>query len=164
MKVNKTVEGNAGDKDKEFHFTVTLSDSAINGTYGDMTFAGGVAEITLKHGESAAAAGLPAGITYEVTEAEADQDGYVTTSEGTKGTIVEGETVTASFTNTKEEVPPEQPQKPQKPNTMGKPNKDMSDPKTGDQTNIGLYLSLFALSGLICTILGLIKKKNCKNR
>ncbi len=41
-----------------------------------MTFANGVATFVLKHGASKTAVGLPAGITYTVTEAEADKDGY----------------------------------------------------------------------------------------
>ena len=107
LKVSKTVGGNAGDKEKEFHFTVMLEDKTLSGTYGDMEFTGGVATFTLKHGESATATGLPAGVTYKVTESEADQDGYVTTQKGAEGTIPEGETVTASFTNTKEVTAPE---------------------------------------------------------
>ena len=43
LTVSKTVGGDAGDKDKAFHFTVTLSDKTVNGTYGDMEFVDGVA-------------------------------------------------------------------------------------------------------------------------
>lgn len=70
-----------------------------------MEFKDGAAAFTLKHGESATAEGLPAGVTYEVTEAEADQDGYVTTSRGAKGTIEKDATSTAAFTNTKNITP-----------------------------------------------------------
>ena len=38
-------------------------------------FKDGVATFTLKDGASKTATGLPAGTTYEVTEAEANQDG-----------------------------------------------------------------------------------------
>ena len=103
--VTKTVKGNAASTTKEFSFTVTLSDTTINGTYGDMTFTDGVATFTLKGGESKTATDLPNGITYEVTEADYSADGYVTTSEGATGTITGGETVTAAFTNTRNVTP-----------------------------------------------------------
>ncbi|MCQ2454108.1 MAG: DUF5979 domain-containing protein, partial [Clostridia bacterium] len=50
LTVSKTVSGNTIDPDKEFSFTVTLDDDTINGEYGDMTFANGVATVELKHG------------------------------------------------------------------------------------------------------------------
>lgn len=52
LTVTKTVDGNGGDKTKDFHFTVTLSDQSFSGTLGDMEFTDGVATFTLKHGES----------------------------------------------------------------------------------------------------------------
>ena len=107
LTVIKTVTGDAGDHDKEFHFTVTLSDKSINGTYGEMSFTDGVATFTLKDGESKTATGLPGEIFYTVTEAEADQDGYTTTAAGETGTISAGGTATAAFVNDKSETPPD---------------------------------------------------------
>lgn len=52
LSVAKTVAGNNGDTSKAFNFTVTLSDTGINGKFGEMTFANGVATFVLKHGES----------------------------------------------------------------------------------------------------------------
>lgn len=101
LTVSKTVAGNAGETNKDFHFTVTLSDKTISGTFGDMTFTNGVATFTLKHNESKTASNLPEGIGYEVTETEADQNGYTTTATGDKGTIAKDRTATAAFTNTK---------------------------------------------------------------
>ena len=101
LSVTKTVAGNAGDTSKAFNFTVTLGDTGINGRFGEMTFADGVATFVLKHGESKTAAGLSAGITYTVTEAEADKDGYTTTSVNASGSIIEGNTAAVSFTNTR---------------------------------------------------------------
>lgn len=101
LTVSKTVTGNKGDTMKEFHFTVTLGDTGINGTFGEMTFADGVATFVLKHGESKTAVGLPAGITYTVTEAEADKDGYTTTSVNASGSIIKDDTAAATFTNTR---------------------------------------------------------------
>ena len=68
LTVSKTISGNAADATKAFTFTVTLSDTAISGTYGDMTFENGVATFTLKGGESASASGLPARVSYIVTK------------------------------------------------------------------------------------------------
>ena len=65
----------------------------------------GVATFVLKHGESKTAAALPAGITYTVTEMEANQDGYTTTDANASGSIVKDATATAAFTNTKNESP-----------------------------------------------------------
>ena len=102
LTVSKTVAGSLGEKDRDFHFTVKLSDPSIRGKYGDLIFVDGEADFTLKHGESKTAKDLPGGVTYEVTETEANREGYTTEMTGQNGTIVlEG--AKASFTNTKEE-------------------------------------------------------------
>ena len=101
LSVAKTVAGNNGDTSKAFNFTVTLGDTGINGTFGEMTFADGVATFVLKHGESKTAVGLPAGITYTVTEAEADKDGYTTTSVNASCSIIKDDTAAVTFTNTR---------------------------------------------------------------
>lgn len=101
LTVSKVVAGNAGETDKDFTFTVKLSDRSVNGSYGDMNFADGMATFTLKHNEKKNATGLPAGITYDVAEQEADQNGYMTTVIGASGRIVKDQTATAAFTNTK---------------------------------------------------------------
>lgn len=49
--VSKMVSGNGGDTSKDFLFTVTLSDTSINGQYGDMMFHEGVSTFTLKLGK-----------------------------------------------------------------------------------------------------------------
>ncbi|MCC8050665.1 MAG: Cna B-type domain-containing protein [Clostridiales bacterium] len=100
LTVTKTVAGSVIDSTKEFAFTVTLSDTTLNGTFGEMTFTDGVAAFSLKNGESKTATGIPAGTTYTVTEDSYTEDGYVTTSTGTAGTIATDETQTAAFTNT----------------------------------------------------------------
>lgn len=151
LTVTKQVSGTHGDKDKEFHFTVTLDDKTISGKFGDMDFADGVATFTLKHGQRATAVRLPAGIGYTVEETEANQDGYVTTSTADKGTVPENGNVGIKFINHKE-VTSEKPSTPDKPDTP-------DSPKTGDRTNIVLYISLFAISGLLIAILIVLKKK-----
>ena len=106
LTVSKTVSGNAGDTEREWAFTVWLDDTDINGAYGDMTFVGGMATFLLRHGESATATGLPAGVSYRVTETGANQDGYDTTKQGDTGVIPEGGTATATFDNAKTITPP----------------------------------------------------------
>ena len=105
LTVSKTVAGNDGDTSKAFHFTVTLRNTSLSGTYGDMTFENGVATFALKHGGNKTASGLPVGVTYTVVEQEADQDGYTTTATGAGGTITKDVTAEANFTNTKNSNP-----------------------------------------------------------
>lgn len=133
LTVSKTVTGNQGDTNKAFNFTVTLSDTSIKGTYGDMTFTDGIATFTLKHGESKTAIDLPPGVRYEVTETEANRDGYTTTASGEKGNIAEGVTQKAIFTNTKNIRPtdPVTPITPDDPTAPTNPtNPDNSDNPT----------------------------------
>lgn len=101
LTVTKTVAGNAGDKDRKWNFTVTLGDTSISDIYGDMSFTDGVATFTLKHGEQKTATGLPAGIDYFVSEAEASRDGYTTQATDASGRIPAEGTATAAFTNMK---------------------------------------------------------------
>lgn len=147
LKVSKTVSGDAGDKTKEFSFTVTLSDETVNGKYGDMTFENGVANIKLKHGESATAKWLPLNVTYTV--AESDNEGYTVTSTGETGEIKLHETAEAQFNNHKDS--PEDPkdsEDPKDPDSPSTTTKTEQGPKTGDTSNIGLWLLLWAASGI----------------
>ena len=105
-----------------FSFTVTQTNlPKISGDYGDMHFENGVATFTLGHEESRTATDLPYGFTYEVMEAEANLDGYLTVidtvsnltteTEGEDSELVvtdeadafikTDETETVTFTNTK---------------------------------------------------------------
>lgn len=98
----------SGDKTREFRFTVTLSDKTVNGTYGDMTFADGVAEFTLKDGESKTAARLLPGIRYTVTEERVS--GYGIRIEGSNpGTIPFGDTAEVLVINYDDTTPPPDP-------------------------------------------------------
>ena len=156
LTVSKTVTGNAGDTSKEFHFTVKM-DTPINGTYGDMSFTDGTALLTLKHNEKRTATGLPADVHYEVTEAEANQNGYTTTAENASGIIVKDTTVVASFTNNKNSNPSGgQPAAPTPGNNPSdKPTGTIStNPQTGDQNNLTLWIvllvgSLLGLTGIV---------------
>ena len=121
LTITKTVTGDDGDKDKAFNFTVnftapheqgeqeeqakpltgkyTVKNSASDGTDGTIELTNGTYTFTLAHGQSITISGLPVGTTYSVTESEANQDGYVTSSTGETGTIVENVESTAAFTN-----------------------------------------------------------------
>ena len=111
LTVEKIVQGNRGETDREFTFTVTLTGKSqtsieantINGKFGDMTFENGKATFMLKHGESITASGLPAGLDYTVEETNANADGYITSNSGNTGTIPSGDTDKVYFTNTKHE-------------------------------------------------------------
>lgn len=106
LTVTKHVTGNDASTSKEFTFTVELSDKTVTGTYGDMTFNGGKATFRLRDGESATATNLPAGTTYTVTEAEANQDGYDTSRTNANGTIPANSTAEAVFTNHRDKETP----------------------------------------------------------
>lgn len=102
LTVSKIVSGSSASNTKEFAFTVTLDDKTISGTYGDMVFENGVANFTLKTGESKTTSNLPAGVTYEVVEQEANTDGYTTSSVGETGAIQANKTAEAIFNNHKD--------------------------------------------------------------
>lgn len=111
LTVEKIVQGNRGETDRAFTFTVTLTGESttgakadsVSGTFGDMTFENGKATFMLKHGESITASGLPAGLDYTVEETNANADGYTTSNSGNTGTIPSGDTAKVYFTNTKHE-------------------------------------------------------------
>ena len=97
--VEKKVGGNAADTNKAFNFTVTLSDTNIKGTYGDLTFQDGVAIFKLKDGERKIAKNLPNGVGYKVEEDNYTGLGYETMITGEEGTITGGNEVQALFIN-----------------------------------------------------------------
>lgn len=123
LQVNKQVTGSGGDPTREFTFIVTLSNTSLTGTYGQMVFVNGVATFTLWDGESLWADNLPEGITYTVTEKESNQDGYTTTATGDAGIILADTTALVDFVNNRpgpEPVPNPDPN----PDTDTNPNPD----------------------------------------
>ncbi len=107
LKISKTVTGNGAtdeDRNTEFSFNIQLS-QALAGWYGDILFEDGVANVSLKHGETITAVNLPDGITYEVTELDANQNSFITTSTGEKGTLENGKSSIAAFENSKDGPP-----------------------------------------------------------
>ena len=119
LTVEKTLEGNATDANKEFAFKVTFEKTGLTGNHGsykngtaesiasataiDITFTDSKAEITfnLKGGEKAEFTGLPTGTTFMVEETSKDAEGYETTVTSTGGTVnAETKTVTGSISST----------------------------------------------------------------
>lgn len=99
LTLRKTVTG-SGDRSKDFTFTVRLSAGGsypYSGSKSGSIASGGT--ITLRDGQSITITGLPLGTTYSVTEQEANQDGYTTSSSGESGTISGSHT--AAFINGK---------------------------------------------------------------
>ena len=108
--IEKTVSGNSGETDRDFHFTVTFKDydepvkyTKSDGTSGEITSGGSIA---LKHNESATLTDIPVGTAYTVVEAEADSDGYTTVSTGSTGYISRKVIVKAGFVNDKRTAVP----------------------------------------------------------
>lgn len=103
--IQKTVEGNAGDKTKKFEFNVNFKDA--NGSYsysGNGVSNGTIAsggKIELSDGQSITIHDLPEGAKYAVTEKDYSEEGYVTTKNADTGLIKDGITSTASFINSK---------------------------------------------------------------
>ena len=184
LRVEKEVTGSDGQKNREFHFTVTLSGTSvtgiqaetINGAYGDMTFTNGVAEFTLKHGEQKLAEDLPAGLTYTVVETDANTNRYRTTYTGETGTIPAGDTAVTHVENrrnrqyypdyTEEPTPtPEIPEEdwhwPHIPPHDG----DWHDvPRTGDTMHLTPYLLLAALSAAGLAVLAAFALRRRRRR
>ena len=175
--VEKEVTGSDGQKNREFHFTVTLSGTSvtgikgedITGEYRDMTFTNGVAEFTLKHGEQKLAEDLPAGLTYTVVETDANTNRYRTTYTGETGTIPAGDTAVThvenrrnrqyypDYTEEPEPTPPRIPEESWRPPHYD----DWHDvPRTGDTMNLALYVVLAVVSAAgLTTLLILMRRK-----
>lgn len=175
--VEKEVTGSDGQKNREFHFTVTLSGASvtgiqaetITGEYGGMTFTNGVAEFTLKHGEQKRAEDLPAGLTYTVVETDANTNRYRTTYTDETGTIPAGDTAVThvenrrnrqyypDYTEEPEPTPPRIPEESWRPPHYD----DWHDvPRTGDTMNLALYVVLAVVSAAgLTTLLILMRRK-----
>lgn len=109
--ISKHVTGSAGDTNQRFRFVVTFkttdADLSVpykisNGTKGTIKTGD---KIQLKSGEVAIITMIPCGSDYKVTEVEANQDGYKTTSEGASGCIVRKVPAEVKFVNRKDKQP-----------------------------------------------------------
>lgn len=113
--VSKTVLGSKEAQEKEWGFTLFLSDSEGNPLtgetgasdsiiafalktqqsegkeatteYGTLTLEDGTVKFALKHGQTILFDDLPAGTVYHVVEDAANEDGYITTVSGSEDTI-----------------------------------------------------------------------------
>lgn len=127
LTLSKVVTGKQGDRDKPFQFEITVTNNGtpLEGTYeyiggtvasvnnatkpndGNIVFTNGEATVDLKHGQTVTLLGLPDGALCNITEPDAQADGYTVsmTVNGTTQTSVEnvelpGDTTTQiSFTN-----------------------------------------------------------------
>ena len=171
LQVTKTVNSStAGDRTRDFGFKVTLGDTSVSGTYGEMTFTNGIAEFTLKHGEAKLATGLPTGISYTVEENAGT--GYSVTMTGETGSISTTRAV-AAFTNTfttpppppppdtppsPPDTPPTPPTPPDTPYVLGANRTPQvlgaSRAQTGDDSDLQLWLTLMLASatGMIAAL------------
>ena len=160
LRVTKQVTGTGAEYDREFSFTVTLEDTTINGTYGEMTFVDGVATFTLRHGQSFTAVGLPARLSYTVTESVPED--YTASNASQTGEIPASGVETVTVVNNRdlpdEPDGPDNPDTPDTPDTPSKPDgpDDPQGPEvqTGDRANPALYGGLSALfaAGLAATL------------
>ena len=112
----KKVTGNSGDKNKKFHFTVTLTkpenkevrsditatvagtsqtNPSLDWTKGSCTYG-----FDLADGETASLGNIPYGVTYTVAEDDYSTNGYTTTMSGNSGEVSKAEQI-AAFTNDK---------------------------------------------------------------
>ena len=117
------------------------------------------------------ATGLPSGITYSVTEAEANQDGYTTASSKASGSIVNNDTVTVAFTNTKKRNISEGPKDddkttpaPATPAPAATATPQYTIPQTGDTSNPALLVVLMLVSGSAAIGTAVVGSKKKHNR
>ena len=112
------------------------------------------------------ATGLPSGITYSVTEAEANQDGYTTASSKASGSIVNNDTVIVAFTNTKNRNISEGPKDDDKttPAPAATATPQYTIPQTGDTSNPALLVVLMLVSGSAAIGTAVVASKRKHNR
>ena len=103
LTVSKTVNGNMGDRNREFDFTVQAQNSegqpvSVDGTYEGIFVQNG--QFKLKHGQSLVIPELPYGVTCTVTESIPEEEGYTTTVKVDGGEEKSSKTVTVENMNT----------------------------------------------------------------
>lgn len=162
LSVSNTVEGDAGDKNKEFSFTITLNNTSINGIFGDISFHNGVATFVLKHGEKVTFEEFPAGMSYTVEES--DNEGYTVTKSGETGVIKANEMQIVEFSNYKDSHVKDEGHEEDKSASDANQSGSTSDgPRTSDDMNVSLWLLLMSIScaGMV-SLLSLSQKQRKK--
>ena len=79
LKLIKNLKGNAANVDDHFEFTLTC-DGLADETYGDVTFTGGKATVSLQNGGTKTLNNLPAGKTITIAETTSDKNQARTTT------------------------------------------------------------------------------------
>ena len=75
-------------KARKFRFTVTLTDTSINGQYGGASFTNGVATVELTHEQSVSVYPLAHGTGYTITEEDYSDDGITAATNPIRGSVV----------------------------------------------------------------------------
>lgn len=150
LTVSKTVEGNMGDKTKDFRFVLKLSGDTVPESLTYMkgneketvSLENGTVEFTLAHDETIIFAEIPYGISYEVEELDGKSSGYKVEADGKETASVSGELQSdknIEFINTK----------------------DGTVPTSADtNTRILIILAVFAAAGAACVVYRRRKKVN----
>ena len=91
LKKNLTVSdgGELSDalKARKFRFTVTLTDTSINGQYGDLNFTNGAASVELAHDQEVSVYPLAHGTGYTIVEDDYSEDGFEAVTGTIKGSV-----------------------------------------------------------------------------
>lgn len=82
LTLTKNLKGNAANVGDHFEFTL-ICDGLADGTYGDVTFTGGKATVSLQNGDTKTLNNLPAGKTITITETASDKNQALTTTTAT---------------------------------------------------------------------------------
>ncbi|QNM04462.1 MSCRAMM family protein [Qiania dongpingensis] len=166
--ISKTVEGSAGDKSRQFEFTVTWDgpDKEISFSYRGYGVDGGVIKsgdtIKLAHNQSIVIEGLTEGTAYLVKERDYSEEGYTAAASGDEGKISSNTAVVAHFVNTKQETEEDQTAEGSKPDNTDKGQslkKPASVPEKGEgknAVNTGDMTPLLPSAGIVIAAAGLL--------
>ena len=101
LSVSNTIKGSQSAQQQTFSYTVELrgeGSSKVTGTYGDLEFENGTASFTLTAGQTKHALGLPAGLSYVVTQEPVD--GFASNQKAFEGVLTANGSFAADFVNT----------------------------------------------------------------
>ncbi|MGN1399794.1 MAG: DUF5979 domain-containing protein [Erysipelotrichaceae bacterium] len=135
LKVTKVVKGKSDDQ-TAYSIEIELSDSTVNGVYGDVTFTDGVANVRLTADQSVLVEGLKAGLKYTVKELTEGDEEYKVSYQNQQGEIVVADTVEVTVINTYTVTP-----------------------DTGDYANINLISLVMISSMALLSAVIILKKK-----
>lgn len=174
LTIEKTVTGAQGDKESDFHFAIEINGQAgekyaatvytkgADGNYPTTstetyTFETGESKtIAMHHGEKIVITGLSADDTYEISEVEADQNGYTTTVTGTNtNDTVNGDAITSGSIAT---VATDDGDKVDADKTIVYTNKRDASTPTGIVMNVAPYALLVVVAVAGCFVF--LRKRN----